>query len=171
MSGDSLPLALPLASVAADACEVTVLYRELRKPLLRYLVCLGLSGDEAQDVVQDAFLSLHRHLASGGSQDNIRGWVLSAWRTTKPETGKAVITGVLANRSMARMARWTRSWTKRRQSAWCWRRKDSASWEKRISLLTGSGARMPVAAGRRGSAVSRNPAKCWGFRPPRWAIR
>jgi RNA polymerase sigma-70 factor (ECF subfamily) len=26
-------------------------------------------------VVQDAFLSLHRHLASGGSQENIRGWV------------------------------------------------------------------------------------------------
>ena len=51
------------------------LYRELRKPLLRYLVCLGLSLDEAQDVVQDAFLGLHRHLTSGGAQDNIRSWV------------------------------------------------------------------------------------------------
>jgi RNA polymerase sigma-70 factor, ECF subfamily len=43
--------------------------------LLRYLVCLGLSSDEAQDVVQDAFLILHRHLASGCSQENIRGWL------------------------------------------------------------------------------------------------
>lgn len=51
------------------------MYRELRKPLLRYLVCLGLSGDEAQDVVQDSFLSLHRHLAAGGSQENIRSWL------------------------------------------------------------------------------------------------
>jgi RNA polymerase sigma-70 factor (ECF subfamily) len=73
MSGDSL--ALPLSRLATGACEVTTLYRELREPLLRYLVCLGLSGDEAQDVVQDTFLSLHRHLAFGGPQENIRGWV------------------------------------------------------------------------------------------------
>jgi RNA polymerase sigma-70 factor, ECF subfamily len=75
MSGDSLPIALPLSSLAAGACEVTSLYRELREPLLRYLVCLGLSSDEAQDVVQDTFLSLHRHLTAGGAQHNIRGWV------------------------------------------------------------------------------------------------
>ena len=79
MSGDSAPLALPLSRFATGTCEATTLYRELRKPLLRYLVCLGLSRDEAQDVVQDAFLGLHRHLAavgtSGGAQENIRSWV------------------------------------------------------------------------------------------------
>jgi RNA polymerase sigma-70 factor (ECF subfamily) len=75
MSGDTAPLALPLSGLSAGASEATNLYRELRKPLLRYLVCLGLSSDEAQDVVQDAFLTLHRHLTSGGSQENIRGWL------------------------------------------------------------------------------------------------
>ena len=75
MSGDSLPLTLPLSRFATDSCEATTLYRELRKPLVRYLVCLGLSTDEAQDVVQDAFLSLHNHLASGGSQENIHSWL------------------------------------------------------------------------------------------------
>src|ERR1700680_861217 len=75
MSGDAAPLALPLSRVSTGACEATTLYRELRKPLLRYLVCLGLSSDEAQDVVQDAFLSLQRHLASDGKQENIRGWL------------------------------------------------------------------------------------------------
>src|SRR5438105_14919564 len=75
MSSDSAPLALPLSRLASGTCEATGLYRELRKPLLRYLVCLGLSNDEAQDVVQDAFLSLHRHLVSGGSQENIRSWL------------------------------------------------------------------------------------------------
>jgi RNA polymerase sigma-70 factor, ECF subfamily len=78
MTGDSLPIALPLSRFASDVCEVTNLadlYRELRKPLLRYLICLGLSSDEAQDVVQDTFLSLHRHLTAGGAQDNVRGWV------------------------------------------------------------------------------------------------
>jgi len=75
MSGDSIPLALPLSSLRTGGCEVGSLYRELREPLLRYLVCLGLSSDEAQDVVQDAFLGLHRHLKAGGAQDNLRGWV------------------------------------------------------------------------------------------------
>jgi len=75
MSGDAANLALPLSRLSTGACEATTLYRELRKPLLRYLVCLGLSSDEAQDVVQDAFLSLHRHLASGGPQENIKGWL------------------------------------------------------------------------------------------------
>jgi RNA polymerase sigma-70 factor, ECF subfamily len=75
MTGDSAPLALPLSPFASGTCEATTLYRELRKPLLRYLVCLGLSSDEAQDVVQDAFLGLHRHLASGGAKDNIRSWL------------------------------------------------------------------------------------------------
>jgi RNA polymerase sigma-70 factor (ECF subfamily) len=75
MSGDSLRVALPFPCLASDTCEATTLYRELRKPLLRYLVCLGLSADEAQDVVQDSFLTLHRHVASGGSQQNIRSWL------------------------------------------------------------------------------------------------
>jgi RNA polymerase sigma-70 factor, ECF subfamily len=75
VSDDSVPLALPLLRLAAGTSEVTTLYRELRKPLLRYLVCLGLTSDEAQDVVQDAFLSLQRHLASNGTQENIRGWL------------------------------------------------------------------------------------------------
>jgi RNA polymerase sigma-70 factor (ECF subfamily) len=75
MSGDSFPLNLPLPRFATDSCEATTLYRELRKPLLRYLAGLGLSADEAQDVVQDAFLSLHKHLAADGSQENIRSWL------------------------------------------------------------------------------------------------
>jgi RNA polymerase sigma-70 factor (ECF subfamily) len=75
VSDDSVPLALPLVRFAAGSSEVTTLYRELRKPLLRYLVCLGLTSDEAQDVVQDAFLSLQRHLVSDGTRENIRGWL------------------------------------------------------------------------------------------------
>jgi RNA polymerase sigma-70 factor (ECF subfamily) len=75
VSDDSVPLALPLLRLAAGSSEVTTLYRELRKPLLRYLICLGLTGDEAQDVVQDVFLSLQRHLASSGDHENIRGWL------------------------------------------------------------------------------------------------
>ena len=67
MSGDSFSLNLPLSRLASDSCEATTLYQELRKPLLRYLAGLGLSADEAQDIVQESFLSLHKHLAEGGS--------------------------------------------------------------------------------------------------------
>lgn len=75
MSDESLGLALPFSRFAADMGEAGTLYRELRKPLLRYLVCLGLSRDEAQDVVQDAFVSLQRHLASNGSKESIKSWL------------------------------------------------------------------------------------------------
>src|ERR1700720_618731 len=76
MSGDSVPFVLPLSRLATG-CEASTLYRELRKPLLRYLICLGLSADEAQDVVQDAFLNLHRSLAGGAAHENARAWLFS----------------------------------------------------------------------------------------------
>ena len=75
MSGDAFPLDLPLPRFATDSCEATTLFQELRKPLLLYLAGLGLSAEEAQDVMQDAFLRLHKHLTDGGSQENIRSWL------------------------------------------------------------------------------------------------
>jgi RNA polymerase sigma-70 factor (ECF subfamily) len=75
MSGDAVPFVFPSWRLATGSSEATKLFEELRKPLERYLVCLGLSTDEAQDVAQDAFLSLHRHIAAGGSQESIRSWL------------------------------------------------------------------------------------------------
>ena len=75
MSGDLAPWTLALSRFPSIEREAANLFRELRKPLLRYLMCLGLSSDDAQDVVQDAFLSLHRHLTAGGAQENIRSWL------------------------------------------------------------------------------------------------
>lgn len=96
MSGDSVPLVLPLSRLATE-CEAATLYRELRKPLLRYLVCLGISADEAQDVVQDAFLSLHRHLASGRSRKT-SAVGSSAWLTMRPEIDRIAMNAVLPGR-------------------------------------------------------------------------
>ncbi|HLK18525.1 MAG TPA: RNA polymerase sigma factor [Bryobacteraceae bacterium] len=75
MSGESIPFPLPGSAFAKDSPEAAKLFDELRKPLQRYLVCLGLSSEDAQDVSQDAFLQLHRHVSSGGSQENIRSWL------------------------------------------------------------------------------------------------
>ena len=80
MSGDGYPLPLPVR-FAAGASEATTLFKELRKPLLRYLVGLGLTSDEAQDVVQDAFLNLHRSLESGVAHENARAWLFSVAHT------------------------------------------------------------------------------------------
>jgi RNA polymerase sigma-70 factor (ECF subfamily) len=75
MSSDALRFTLPVSRAATRSSEATTLFHELRKPLLRYLVCLGLTADDAQDVVQDAFLSLHQHLEAGGAEENIRSWL------------------------------------------------------------------------------------------------
>jgi RNA polymerase sigma-70 factor, ECF subfamily len=73
MNDEAIPL--PLPCFPRRTSETTILYRELRKPLLRYLVSLGLSPDEAQDVLQDTFVSFEKHVAAGGSQDNVRAWL------------------------------------------------------------------------------------------------
>ena len=75
MSGEGFPFALPFSRFTASAREGAALFEELRKPLLRYLVSLGLSADEAQDVVQDAFLSLHRSLETDATPENARAWL------------------------------------------------------------------------------------------------
>src|SRR3974390_3488950 len=75
MSSDSISLSLAVSRFTDDSSEAATLFEELRKPLLRYLSGLGPPPQEAQDVVQDSFLALHKHLAAGGSQANIRSWL------------------------------------------------------------------------------------------------
>jgi len=48
---------------------------ELREPVCRYLLALGLPPAEAEEIVQETFLRLCQHLASDGAQPNLRGWI------------------------------------------------------------------------------------------------
>jgi len=50
-------------------------FTELREPVSRYLLALGLAPPEAEEVVQETFLRLCQHLDAKGPQDNMRGWV------------------------------------------------------------------------------------------------
>lgn len=43
--------------------------------LRRYLISLGLSLEESQEAVQEAFLRLHQHLLADGDRTNLRAWV------------------------------------------------------------------------------------------------
>lgn len=56
-------------------CEVMSLFEQLRDPLLRYALSFGISVHDAEEVTQEVFLSLFRHLQMRRSQHNLRGWI------------------------------------------------------------------------------------------------
>lgn len=51
------------------------LFEEFREPLLRYGLSFGLAVHDAEEVVQETFLALFRHLQLGRSRENLRGWI------------------------------------------------------------------------------------------------
>jgi RNA polymerase sigma-70 factor (ECF subfamily) len=55
--------------------QITDLFDELRDRLLRYMICCGLGAADAEEIVQEAFLLLFRHLQQGKSRRNLRGWL------------------------------------------------------------------------------------------------
>jgi RNA polymerase sigma-70 factor (ECF subfamily) len=77
-------LRLPLLGTAESALagfrstpesEVVLLFNEFRAPLLRYTFSLGVNVSDGEDLIQEVFLSLFRHLKLGKSRSNLRGWV------------------------------------------------------------------------------------------------
>lgn len=55
--------------------EVVQLFDALRKPMLRYLFGIGLSVEDAEEIVQEVFLALFQHMRAGKARHNLRGWV------------------------------------------------------------------------------------------------
>jgi RNA polymerase sigma-70 factor (ECF subfamily) len=55
--------------------EVIALFDQFRKPMLRYLASFGLAIQDREEIVQEVFLSLFRHLRNGKSRANLRGWL------------------------------------------------------------------------------------------------
>src|SRR5277367_2972701 len=72
-----------LATAASSAkpseieCEVMTLFDQFRNPLLRYVVAFGVSVHDAEEIIQEVFLALFRHLQLRRSRKNIRGWIFS----------------------------------------------------------------------------------------------
>jgi RNA polymerase sigma-70 factor (ECF subfamily) len=56
-------------------CEVIHLFEQFRNPLLRYVVSRGLSVHDGEEIIQEVFLALFRHLQLGKSRRNLPGWV------------------------------------------------------------------------------------------------
>jgi RNA polymerase sigma-70 factor (ECF subfamily) len=55
--------------------EVMKLFEQFRDPLLRYAHSFGISVHDAEEVTQEVFLSLFRHLQLHRSRRNLRGWI------------------------------------------------------------------------------------------------
>jgi RNA polymerase sigma-70 factor (ECF subfamily) len=55
--------------------EITALFDRFRSPLLRYLWSFGLALPDAEEVLQEIFLSLFQHLDRGKSRENIPAWL------------------------------------------------------------------------------------------------
>jgi RNA polymerase sigma-70 factor (ECF subfamily) len=55
--------------------EVTALFEHFRGRLLRYLCSLGLPVHDGEEIVQEVFLSLFRHLENNKSRQNLRAWI------------------------------------------------------------------------------------------------
>jgi RNA polymerase sigma-70 factor (ECF subfamily) len=73
------PLAEPATDQQPDIAhlqeEVTVLFGQLRSHLLRYLLAFGSPAYEAEEIVQEVFFALFRHLEAGRPRTNLRAWV------------------------------------------------------------------------------------------------
>jgi RNA polymerase sigma-70 factor (ECF subfamily) len=70
----SLP-ALRHAATSELEREVVSLFEAHRSRLLAYVSAFGITGHDAEEIIQEVFLSLFRHLQMGRSRRNLRGWI------------------------------------------------------------------------------------------------
>jgi RNA polymerase sigma-70 factor, ECF subfamily len=80
----ALALDLPIQSKGAARAEtddvraeVLSLFDECTPRLRRYALSCGLTPQAADDVVQDTFVELYRHLCLGRSRHNLHGWLFT----------------------------------------------------------------------------------------------
>jgi RNA polymerase sigma-70 factor, ECF subfamily len=76
----SPPAEADLRVGSSPESEVVELFEELRDRLLRYLMALGLSAHDGEEIVQESFLLLFQHVRQGKSRQNLRGWVFRVAR-------------------------------------------------------------------------------------------
>jgi RNA polymerase sigma-70 factor (ECF subfamily) len=80
----SWPISTPAEAVerapSSPEIEVVELFEELRDRLLRYLLVLGLSAHDGEEIIQESFLLLFQHLQRGKPRQNLRGWVFRVAR-------------------------------------------------------------------------------------------
>jgi RNA polymerase sigma-70 factor (ECF subfamily) len=76
-AGTRVASASGAAAVKQSENERTVmeLFDQFRNPLLRYALSFGVRTHDAEEIIQEVFLALFRHVRSGGSRKNLPGWI------------------------------------------------------------------------------------------------
>jgi RNA polymerase sigma-70 factor (ECF subfamily) len=81
-ASDSLALSRAVTASAGRPSsledEIVSLFDQLRAPVLRYLCSFQLSMADAEEILQDVFLALFRHLRENKMRTNLQGWVFRA---------------------------------------------------------------------------------------------
>jgi RNA polymerase sigma-70 factor (ECF subfamily) len=70
-----LPSAVSAERSAPYVEETISLFVSMRRPLLRYLLTFGINAHDGEEIVQECFLALFKHLAGGKSRANLPGWM------------------------------------------------------------------------------------------------
>jgi RNA polymerase sigma-70 factor (ECF subfamily) len=76
--GRAVPMSLFAGTAKPEPTRETLvmdLYDQLRPSLLTYLAGLGLTLNEAEDVIHDSFVRLFDHLDANQDDKNLRGWL------------------------------------------------------------------------------------------------
>jgi len=57
--------------------EVILLFDQYRDPLFRFVLSVGLPVQDGEEIIQEVFLALFRHLREGRSRRNLPGWLFT----------------------------------------------------------------------------------------------
>jgi RNA polymerase sigma-70 factor, ECF subfamily len=75
--GLSIPLMADELSLGPSELEDEVinLFDQFRHRLFRYVLSFGVRAHDGEEIIQEVFLALFRHLQRGKSRSNLRGWI------------------------------------------------------------------------------------------------
>lgn len=74
---DSTKEPAPLRLSEDEREVVTRLFEESWASIFRYVLSLGLSVEDGEEITQEVFLALFQHLRRGKSRQNLRGWIVA----------------------------------------------------------------------------------------------
>src|SRR5271168_395016 len=102
-SNQDSTISLPLPAMASATLpavhseiedEVVSLFDQFQDRLFGYVLSFGLTVHDTEDIVQETFLSLFRHLQLGRSRRNLRGWVFRVGHNLALKRRSANQTGI-----------------------------------------------------------------------------
>jgi RNA polymerase sigma-70 factor (ECF subfamily) len=95
-------------SLRSDTTQagVLALFDECAPALLRYVATFGLSAEETEDVVQDTFVALFRHLSLGRDRTNLQGWLFRVAHNQALKRRERLLKQVRHAHSEAAVASW-----------------------------------------------------------------